>query len=83
MGFPSGSAVKISACNAGNTADSDSIPGLGRAGRRAWQPTLVFLPEEFHGQREAWRATVHGVVKSQTRLRTEHARTSASKIDNQ
>ena len=28
------------------------IPGLGRfPWRREWQPTLVFLPGEFHGQR--------------------------------
>ena len=30
--------------------------------RRAWQPTLVFLPGESHGQR-TWWATVHGVAK--------------------
>ena len=75
--------------------------------RREWQPTPVFLPGEFHGQRslagystcghkdwatnkqlfgvgngnplqysslknsmdrEAWRATVHGITKSQTEL---------------
>ena len=36
--------------------------------RRAWQLTPVFLPGESHGQR-AWQATVHGVVKSQTRLK--------------
>ena len=35
--------------------------------RRAWHPTPVFLPEEFHGQR-AWRAKVHEVAKSRTRL---------------
>ena len=35
-----------------NTGDQGSIPGLGRfPWRRAWQPTLVFLPGEFHGQR--------------------------------
>ena len=28
------------------------IPGLGKMPRRrAWQPTPVFLPSEFHGQR--------------------------------
>ena len=32
---------------------------------RKWQPTPVFLPGEFHGQRSP-RATVHGVTKSQT-----------------
>ena len=35
--------------------------------RRAWQPTPVFLPGESH-DRQAWRATVHGVTKSRTQL---------------
>ena len=36
--------------------------------RRKWQPTLVFLPGESHGQEDkgAWWATVHRVTKSQT-----------------
>ena len=34
--------------------------------RRAWLPTPVFLPGEFHGKRRV--ATVHGVTESQTRL---------------
>ena len=38
-----GSDGKESACNA---RDQGSSPGLGRE----WQPTLVFLPGEFHGQ---------------------------------
>ena len=47
-GFP-GKDGKESACNAG---DLGSIPGSGRSsGRRTWQPTPVFLPGEFHGQR--------------------------------
>ena len=46
-----GSVVKESACNAGDKGDVGSIPGLGRSPGRAWQPTLVFLPEESHGQR--------------------------------
>ena len=29
MGFPSGSAGKKSACNAGNTGDVGSVPGSG------------------------------------------------------
>ena len=33
--------------------------------RRKWQPTQVFLPGRFHGQRRL-EATVHGVAKSQT-----------------
>ena len=35
---------KESACNAGDTADKSSIPGLGRSPRVAWQPTQGFLP---------------------------------------
>ena len=47
--FPGGSDAKASACNGG---DLGSIPGLGRSPwRRKWQPTPVFLPGEFHGQR--------------------------------
>ena len=34
--------------------------------RRKWQPTPVFLPGEFHGQRSLEGYTVHGVAKSQT-----------------
>ena len=53
-GFPGGSDGKKSACNAG---DLGSIPGfyswVGKIPwRRAWQPTPVFLPGEFHGQRD-------------------------------
>ena len=48
-GFPAGSDGKESAWNAG---DLGSIPGMGRSpGGRPWQPTLVFLPGEFHGQK--------------------------------
>ena len=36
--------------------------------RRAWQPTPVLLPKESQ-DRGAWRATIHGVAKSQTRLK--------------
>ena len=43
-GFPGDSDGKEYACNVG---DPGSIP----AWRREWQPTMVFLPGEFHGQR--------------------------------
>ena len=36
--------------------------------RRKWQPTPAFLPGDSH--RGAWKATVHGVAKSQTCLST-------------
>ena len=48
-GFPGGSDSKESTCNAG---DLGLIPGSGNIPwRREWQPTPVFLPGEFHGQR--------------------------------
>ena len=34
--------------------------------RRKWQPTPVFLPGEFHGQRSLAGYIVHGVTKSRT-----------------
>ena len=41
------------------------IPGFGRfPWRREWQPTPVFLLGEFRGQRGAWWARVHRIVKS-------------------
>ena len=36
--------------------------------RRKWQPTPVFLPGEFHGQRSLAGYIVHGIPKSQTWL---------------
>ena len=45
--------------------------GLGHRGKipwsKKWQPTPTFLPVKSH--RGAWWATVHGIAKSQTRLR--------------
>ena len=35
--------------------------------RRKWQPTPVFLPGKFHGQKSL-TGTVHGVAKSRIRL---------------
>ena len=47
IGFPGGSGNPSA-----NAGDPGSIPGLGRPPwGRAWQPTPVFLPGEFHGQR--------------------------------
>ena len=47
--FPGGSDGKESTCNAG---DLSLIPGSGKIPwRRAWQPTPVFLPGEFHVKR--------------------------------
>ena len=46
LGFPGGSDGKEPACNAGDPGSILKIPW-----RRAWQPTPVFLPAEFHAQR--------------------------------
>ena len=48
----SGLVIKNPSANAGDVRDAGWIPGLGRSpSRRAWQPTLGFLPGEFQGQR--------------------------------
>ena len=48
MNYPGGSDSKESACTAG---DLGSIQGQKDPWRREWQPSPVFLPGEFHGQR--------------------------------
>ena len=42
------------------------------------QSTPVFLPGESHGQRSLVGYTVHGIAKSQTRLRNSHSPWSTS-----
>ena len=44
--------VKNLPASSGDAKDVGFISGLGRFPRsRNWQPTPVFLPEKFHGQR--------------------------------
>ena len=43
--------VKNLPANARDTGDAGLIPGVKIPWRRAWLPTTVFLPGEFHGQR--------------------------------
>ena len=72
-GFPSGSMGKEFACNAGETEGTVLIPGLGRSpGRRAWQPTPVFLPGESHGQRSLAGYSPWGHKELNTTKVTEH-----------
>ena len=52
-----------------NAGDPGSTPGSGRSPRGEWQPTPVFLPGEFHGQRNLEGCIVCGVAKSQTWLK--------------
>ena len=56
---------KESACNAG---DAGSILGLGRSPGGGHGNSLQYFCLENPIDRGAWRARVHGVVKSQTRL---------------
>ena len=64
-GFPGGSEGKASACNAG---DLGSILGLGRSPGEGNGNPLQYSCLENPMDRGAWRATVHGVAKSRTRL---------------
>ena len=65
VSFPGGSEVKVSVCY---TGELGSIPGSGRSpgegNGNPFQDSCLENPVD----REAWWATVHGVVKSQTRL---------------
>ena len=60
-----GSEDKAFACNAG---DLGSIPGLGRSPGEGNGNPLQYSYLENPMDRGAWRATVHGVAKNQTRL---------------
>ena len=63
MGFPGGSDGKGSACNVG---DLGSIPGSGRCPGEGNGNPLQYSGLKNPMDRGVWRATVHGVAKSQT-----------------
>ena len=72
LGSRGGSDGKESACSAG---DLGSVPGLGRfPWRRAWQPTLVYLPGESPWTEEPGGPQFMGVRESDTteQLSTAH-----------
>ena len=65
MGFPGGSEVKVSACNAG---DLGSIPGSGRSpGEGNGNPVQYSCLENPMDRGARW-AAVHGATKSRTQL---------------
>ena len=66
MGFSSGSDGKESACNA---RDVGSIPVSGRSPGKGNGNPLQYSCLGKPTDRGAWRATVHGVSKSRTRLK--------------
>ena len=63
LGFPGGSEVKVSACNAG---DLGLIPGLGRSPGEGNSYPLQYSCLENPMDGGAWWTTVHGVAKSRT-----------------
>ena len=69
MCFPGATSGEESACNAGDTRDASWVRRI--RWRRRWQPTPVFLPEEFHGQRSLVGYSPWGCEDSDM---TEHAR---------
>ena len=64
FGFPAGPDGKESSCSAG---DLGSIPGLGRSPGGGHGDPLQYSCLETPRDRGAWRATVHGVAKNETR----------------
>ena len=59
---------KESTCHAGDAGDADSIPGSGRSPGVGHGNPLLYSCLENPIDRGAWRATVHRVTKSWTRL---------------
>ena len=69
LGFSGGSVDRESSCNAGDAGDTGLIPGSrGSPGGVHGNP-LQYPCLENPMDRGAWRATVHGVTKSRTRLK--------------
>ena len=64
-GFPDGLDSKEYTCNAG---DLGSVPGLGSSPGEGNGNSLQYACLGNPMDRGVWRATVHGVIKSQTRL---------------
>ena len=61
------SEVKNAPTNAGDSRDAGLIPGSGTSPkRREWQPTSVFLPGKFHGQRSQVGYSPWGYKESDT-----------------
>ena len=70
MGLPRWRSVKVLNWQCRRCKRREFYPlQLGRSPwRRKWQPTPVFLPEEFHGQRSLAGYIVHGGAQSRTQL---------------
>ena len=72
--------VKDSPANAGDIGDMVSIPGSGRSLGGGHGNPLQYSRLENPKDRGAWRATVHKVAKSQTRLKRLSTHVSNNKL---
>ena len=61
LGFPAGLDNKVSACSAGDTGDSSSIPGSGRYTGGENYSLLQYSYLENSMERGAWQATVQSI----------------------
>ena len=68
QGFPGGTVVKNLPANAGDTGDTGLIPGLGRSPEEGNVNPPQYSCLGNSKDRGTWRATVHGIARSQTRL---------------
>ena len=68
-GFQVALVVKNPPANAGDLRDPGAIPGLGRSPGGEQGNPLQYSCLENPTDGGAWRATAHGVAKSQTRLK--------------
>ena len=68
-GFPGGSLVKNLPADAGDAGNEGLIPGSGRSPGGGHGNPLQYPCLENPTDRGDWRATVHGVAKSRTRLK--------------
>ena len=65
-GFPGGTVVPVA--NAGNSGEVGSIPGSGRSPGEVNGNPFLYSCLENSMDKGAWRAIVHRVAKSRTRL---------------
>ena len=66
--FPGGSVLKGPSAIAGDSGDTGLVPGSGRSPRGGNGNPLQYSCLKNRMNKKTWWATVHGVLKSQTRL---------------
>ena len=79
MGFPVGSVVKNLSANTEASGVADLIPGLGRFPGQGHGNPLKYSCLGNHMDRRDWQATVHRIVKNQTRL-SDYTTNNAGRI---